>query len=173
VLIRGASNFGCVVNSAGKWIDPDRVLALLKIPPARCVKELKSILGSFGFLRQWLAHAATTCAPLTDLLKKNARFAWGADQDRALEVLKREVECSTCLGQLDPSKPIFIRPNASNVGCALVLFQMVKIQEDGKEVERPRAIAYTSRRFSPAEMKWTTAALLALADDAAFESLAC
>jgi hypothetical protein len=148
---------GCVVNSAGKWIDPDRVLALLKIPPARCVKELKSILGSFGFVRQWLAHAATTCAPLTDLLKKNARFAWGADQDRALEMLKREVESSTCLGQLDPTKPIFIRPDASNVGCAAVLFQMVKTQEDGKEVERPRAIAYTSRRFSPAEMKWTTA----------------
>jgi hypothetical protein len=34
---------------------------------------------------------------------------------------------------------------------------MVKITEDGVEKERPRAIAYTSRRFSPAEMKWSTA----------------
>jgi transposase InsO family protein len=148
---------GCVVNAAGKWIDPDRVLALLKVPPARCVKELKSLLGSFGFVRQWLCHAATICAPLTDLLRKNSKFTWGPAQDAALEALKREVESSTCLGQLDPKLPIYIRPDASNIGCAAVLFQMVKVVEDGVEKERPRAIAYTSRRFSPAEMRWSTA----------------
>ncbi len=148
---------GCVVNAAGKWIDPDRVLALLKVPPARCVKELKSLLGSFGFVRQWLCHAATICAPLTDLLRRHSKFSWGPAQDAALEALKREVESSTCLGQLDPKLPIYIRPDASNVGCAAVLFQMVKVIEDGVEKEKPRAIAYTSRRFSPAEMKWSTA----------------
>ena len=159
---------GCVVNAAGKWIDPDRVLALLKLPPARCVKELKSLLGSFGFVRQWLCHAATICAPLTDLLKKQAKFSWGPAQDAALEALKREVESSSCLGQLDPKLPIFIRPDASNVGCAAVLFQMVKIVEDGVEKERPRAIAYTSRRFSPAEMRWSTAETEAFAIKHAF-----
>jgi len=148
---------GCVINAAGKWIDPERVLALLKVPPARCVKELKSLLGSFGFVRQWLCNAAMICSPLTDLLRKQAKFNWGPAQDAALEALKREVESSSCLGQLDPKLPIFIRPDASNVGCAAVLFQMVKVIENGVEIERPRAIAYTSRRFSPAEMKWSTA----------------
>ena len=148
---------GCVVNAAGKWIDPDRVLALLKLPAARCVKELKSLLGSFGFVRQWLCNAASICAPLTDLLRKQASFRWGPAQDQALEALKREVESSSCLGQLDPKLPIYIRPDASNIGCAAVLFQMVKITENGVEIERPRAIAYTSRRFSPAEMRWSTA----------------
>jgi hypothetical protein len=148
---------GCVVNAAGKWIDPDRVLALLKLPAARCVKELKSLLGSFGFVRQWLCNAATICAPLTDLLRKQANFHWGPAQDRALEALKEEVESSSCLGQLDPKLPIYIRPDASNIGCAAVLFQMIKVIENGVEIERPRAIAYTSRRFSPAEMRWSTA----------------
>ena len=148
---------GCVVNAAGKWIDPDRVLALLKLPAARCVKELKSLLGSFGFVRQWLCNAATICAPLTDLLRKQANFRWGPAQDQALEALKREVESSSCLGQLDPKLPIYIRPDASNIGCAAVLFQMIKVTENGVEIERPRAIAYTSRRFSPAEMRWSTA----------------
>jgi hypothetical protein len=159
---------GCVVNAAGKWIDPDRVLALLKLPAARCVKELKSLLGSFGFVRQWLCNAAVICAPLTDLLRKQANFHWGPAQDEALEALKREVESSSCLGQLDPKLPIFIRPDASNIGCAAVLFQMVKTMENGIEIERPRAIAYTSRRFSPAEMRWSTAEAEAFAIKHAF-----
>jgi hypothetical protein len=110
-----------------------------------------------NFVRQWIAHAATTCAPLTDLLKKSAKFEWGPDQDAALERLKAEVECSECLANLDPKRPVFLRPDASNLGCAAVLFQMVLVMENGQQVERPRAIAYASRRFSKAERKWSTA----------------
>jgi len=40
---------GCVINSQGKWIDPDRVLSLLRINPARTLKELKQLLGSMNF----------------------------------------------------------------------------------------------------------------------------
>ena len=148
---------GCVINSQGKWVDPERVLSLLRINPARNLKELKSLLGSMNFVRQWIAHAATTCAPLTDLLKKNAKFEWGPEQDAALEKLKSEVECSECLANLDPKRPVFLRPDASNLGCAAVLFQMVTVEENGQLIERPRAIAYASRRFSAAERKWSTA----------------
>ena len=154
---------GCVVNSQGKWIDPDRVMSLLRIQPASTVKELKQLLGSMNFVRQWLAHAATTCAPLTDLLKKNAKFQWGPEQDQALERLKAEVASSECLANLDPSRPVYLRPDASNLGCAAVLFQMVEVLENGVKIERPRAIAYASRRFSAAERKWSTAEGEALA----------
>jgi hypothetical protein len=148
---------GCVVNSQGKWIDPDRVMSLLRINPASNLKELKQLLGSMNFVRQWIAHAATTCAPMTDLLKKNAKFEWGPEQDKALERLKAEVASSECLANLDPKIPIYIRPDASNLGCAAVLFQMIEILENGVKVVRPRAIAYASRRFSSAERRWSTA----------------
>lgn len=148
---------GCVVNSQGKWIDPDRVMSLLRIQPASTLKELKQLLGSMNFVRQWLAHAATTCAPLTDLLKKNARFEWGPEQDAALEKLKAEVQCSECLANIQPGLPVYLRPDASNLGCAAVLFQMIEVLENGIKVQRPRAIAYASRRFSSAERKWSTA----------------
>ena len=148
---------GCVVNSQGKWVDPDRVLSLLRINPARNLKELKQLLGSLNFVRQWIAHAATTCAPLTDLLKKSAKFEWGPLQDEALEKLKAEVQCSECLANIQPGLPVYLRPDASNVGCAAVLFQMIELVENGVNVQRPRAIAYASRRFSAAERKWSTA----------------
>lgn len=144
---------GFVVNSQGKWIDPERVLSLLKIPRAQTSKELKQLLGSFGFVRQFLADSAKTCEPLFDLLKKNAKFCWTARHDEALEKLKEAVATAPCLGQIDPKKTVYAKVDASDVGCACVLYQM--ITENGTEV--PRAIAYASRRFSPTERRWCLA----------------
>jgi hypothetical protein len=144
---------GFVINSQGKWIDPDRVLSLLKIPRARCPKELKQLLGSFGFVRQFLVDSATICDPLFELLKKNAKFSWTEQHDAALEKLKEAVATAPCLGQIDPKKTVYAKVDASDIGCACVLYQMV--MEDGKEV--PRAIAYASRRFSPTERRWCLA----------------
>lgn len=141
---------GFVVNEQGKWIDPARVLSLLKIPQARTPKELKQLLGSFGFVRQFLCDSAKVCAPLFDLLKKNARFRWNEACDKALERLKESVVMSPCLGQLDPKKTAYARVDASDVGVACVVYQLVG--EKGSEV--PQAIAYASRRFSPTEMRW-------------------
>jgi len=144
---------GFVVNSQGKWIDPERVLSLLKIPRAQSPKELKQLLGSFGFVRQFLADSAKTCDPLFDLLKKNAKYCWTAQHDAALEKLKEAVATAPCLGQIDPKKVVYAKVDASDVGCACVLYQMMT--ENGTEV--PKAIAYASRRFSPTERRWCLA----------------
>ena len=143
---------GFVVNEQGKWIDPDRVLSLLKIPKASTPKELKQLLGSFGFVRQFLVDSAKVCDPMFDLLKKNAKFVWTQEHDAALEKLKECVATAPCLGQIDPSKVVYARVDASDVGVGCVLYQMVKTE--GSERELPRAIAYASRRFSPAERRW-------------------
>jgi hypothetical protein len=144
---------GFVVNSQGKWIDPERVLSLLKIPRAQTPKELKQLLGSFGFVRQFLVDSATICDPMFDLLKKNAKFCWTAAHDAALEKLKECVATAPCLGQIDPTKTVYARVDASDIGCACVLYQMTR---EG-DTEIPKAIAYASRRFSPAERRWVLA----------------
>ena len=142
---------GFVLNEQGKWIDPDRVLSLLKIPAAKGVKDVKHLLGAFGFVRQWICGSADICDPLFDLLKKGAKFSWGPKQERALEQLRQAAVESPCLTQIDPTKPVYCRTDASDIGVACVLYQMVKNAEG---VELPCAIAYSARRFSPAERRW-------------------
>lgn len=146
---------GFVLNHQGKWIDPERVMALLKLPPSRGVKELRHLLGSFNFVRQWLSGSADMCAPLFDLLKKDAKFQWGPAQDEALHLLKQAVATAPCLGQIDPGKPVYVRCDASDIGCACVLYQMVLNAQTHQE--EPKAIAYAARRFSPAERRWCLA----------------
>lgn len=142
---------GFVLNEQGKWIDPDRVLSLLKIPSAKGVKDVKHLLGAFGFVRQWICGSADICDPLFDLLKKGAKFSWGPRQEHALNLLREAASESPCLTQINPAEPVYCRTDASDIGVACVLYQMLKNSEG---VELPCAIAYSARRFSPAERRW-------------------
>jgi hypothetical protein len=119
------------------------------------LKGLKSILGSFAFVRGWLADASTTCAPLTDLLSSSAKkrgFHWGKEQEDALAALKLLVQTAPVLAKPDYSRPFRIYVDASDVGVGAVLVQMLPNPLTGKE--ELAAIAYKSRRFSDRERRW-------------------
>ena len=106
-------------------------------------------------MTSWLSGSADLCAPLFDLLKKDAKVQWTAEQDQALRLLKEAVATAPCLRQIIAKKPVYVRCDASDIGCACVLYQMVfNVQT---KQEEPQAIAYATRRFSPAERRWCLA----------------
>jgi hypothetical protein len=146
------SHLGFVVNKDGLHIAPSRVDSLLKLPAAKNVDDIRHILGSFVFCREWLTDMTSMTAPLTDLLKKGAQWEWGPAQERALRLLKEGVVSGNCLlGCIDPNKKVYTRSDSSILGVACVIFQFV---EDKNGQMTPKAIAYSSRRYSPTEFKW-------------------
>jgi hypothetical protein len=156
---RAINHLGFVVNKHGVHISPDRVDKLLKISAAKNVDEVRHILGAFGFCRAWMADSASISAPLSDLLRKATVWEWGPKQIAALDRLKAAVASADCLaGCIDPDYPVYGRTDASILGVAAVLFQMLPTGEKdnaGKDILRPKAISYASRRFSPTEFRWT------------------
>ncbi len=156
---RAIPHLGFVVNSEGIHIAPSRVDQLLKISAAKDVSDVRHILGAFGFCRAWLADSATISAPLTDLLRKDTEWQWGPRQQRALDQLKAAVCTAPCLqGSIDSSYPVYGRTDASILGVAAVLFQMLPtgaLDEQGQPVLQPKAIGYAARRFSKTEFRWT------------------
>ena len=147
-------HLGFVLSEEGKSLDPARVDSLVNMRAPENFKALKSLLGSFAFVRGWLADASTTCAPLTDLLSTAAKkrgWHWGPEQELALKELKIAVQIAPVLMQPDYSLPFNISVDASDIGVGAVLWQ-VRRGPDG--VLRPAAIAYASRRFSDRERAW-------------------
>jgi hypothetical protein len=145
-------HLGFVVNSDGIHIAPSRIDSLLKLPAAKNVDDIRHILGTFVFCREWLTDMTTMTAPLTDLLKKGAQWEWGPAQERALRLLKESVVNGDCLqGAIDPTRKVFARSDSSILGVACVIFQLFP---DATGQMKPRAIAYSSRRYSPTEFKW-------------------
>jgi hypothetical protein len=156
---RAIPHLGFVVNADGIHLAPSRVDQLLKISAAKDVGDVRHILGAFGFCRAWLADSATIAAPLTDLLRKDVTWQWGPRQQRALDQLKVAVCTAPCLaGHINPEYPVYGRTDASLLGVAAVLFQMLPTGETdsaGDPVLKPKAIGYAARRFSPTEFRWT------------------
>ena len=147
-------HLGFVLSEEGKSLDPARVDSLVNMRAPENFKALKSLLGSFAFVRGWIADASTTCAPLTDLLSTAAKkrgWCWGPEQEKALAELKIAVQLSPVLMQPDFTLPFNISVDASDIGVGAVLWQMRK-GPDG--VLRPAAIDYKSRRFSERERSW-------------------
>ena len=147
-------HLGFILSEEGKSLDPARVDSLVNMKTPDNFKALKSLLGSFAFVRGWLADASSTCAPLTDLLSTAAKkrgWHWGPEQDRALKELKVAVQIAPVLMQPDFSLPFNISVDASDLGVGAVLWQM-RQGPDG--VLRPAAISYASRRFSERERAW-------------------
>jgi hypothetical protein len=155
LAVGAVRHLGFVVSAEGKSLDPARVDSLVNLKAPANLKGLKSILGSFAFVRGWLADASTTSAPLTDLLCESAKkrgFHWGKEQDDALAALKLLVQTAPILAKPDYSRPFRIYTDASDVGVGAVLVQLLPNPLTGKE--ELAAIAYKSRRFSARETRW-------------------
>jgi hypothetical protein len=154
-LVTGAvKHLGCILSDEGQTLDPARIDSLLAIGAPTNLKGLKSLLGSFSFIRGWIAGMADTAAPLTDLMGAQAKrmgFQWGPEQEEALEALKTACQIAPALGAPDYTKTFHVSMDASDVGVGAVLWQWQTTSE-GKEM--PRAIMYCSRRFSDRERRW-------------------
>ena len=155
LAVGAVRHLGFVVSAEGKSLDPARVDSLVNLNAPTNLKGLKSILGSFAFVRGWLADASTTCAPLTDLLSSSAKkrgFHWGKEQEDALAALKLLVQTAPILAKPDYSRPFRIYVDASDVGVGAVLVQLLPNPLTGRD--ELAAIAYKSRRFSDRERRW-------------------
>ena len=154
-LVTGAvKHLGCILSDEGQTLDPARIDSLLAIGAPANLKGLKSLLGSFSFIRGWIAGMADTAAPLTDLMGAQAKrmgFQWGPEQEEALEALKTACQIAPALGAPDYTKTFHVSMDASDVGVGAVLWQW-QTNSEGKEL--PRAIMYCSRRFSDRERRW-------------------
>lgn len=85
----------------------------------------------------------------TKATKVKPTFSWSEDDQRQFEELRLAVLNAPMLSQLDYSKPIYIRCDASRFGAGAVLFQY-----DDRGYEFP--VCYASRKFLPAERNWST-----------------
>ena len=91
---------------------------------------------------------ATLAEPLNRLLRRDTPWTWGAREQQAFEALKDELGKEHVLAHFDPTIPVGMACDASNVGIGAVLFHRYP---DGSE--RPisnvsKTLNDTQRRYS-------------------------
>ena len=85
-------------------------------------QELQSFLGMLNYLCQFIKDMPQLTHNMRLLLKKNALFQWTDSHEANFQKLKDSISSDTCLMYFDPSKPITLQVDASQVGLGGVLF---------------------------------------------------
>ncbi|XP_076038313.1 uncharacterized protein LOC143023610 [Oratosquilla oratoria] len=100
-----------------------KVEAILRIPVPQTKKEICSFVGTIAFYRMFIYNFSSLIAPLTDLLKKGAKFQWTESCNTAFVQAKSLLCTAPVLQAPDFSKPFSLYCDASNIGVGAVLLQ--------------------------------------------------
>jgi hypothetical protein len=135
---------GHTISQAGIAVDPDKVQEVMNWKPPTTVRQIRSFLGLAGYYRRFIPDFSRIAKPMTELLKKGAKFVWGQKCEDAFHTLRQHLTTTPVLAQPDNSKPFDVYCDASGTGLGCVLMQY------------NRVIAYASRALRPHEQNYPT-----------------
>ena len=115
--------FGCLYDANGVHPDPGKVNTVHALPAPTNITELQEVLGLVTYLSPFIPGLSTLTAPLQELLKKVTDFIWNCTYNTAFEQIKEAVISDTTLRYFDPSLPVTIQVDASQVGLGTALLQ--------------------------------------------------
>lgn len=148
-LFKTKLNFlGVTLSEAGVSVCADKLDAVCKMLPPKSAKGIKSFLGMTGFFRKFIKNYAKIAAPLTRLLKKEATFVWGEEQQTAWEALKHALTVAPTLIHPDVNKQFTLMTDSSSYAIGSILCQ----RNDKGDLQ---PVAFASKVLTDAEQKWS------------------
>ncbi|XP_023245119.1 uncharacterized protein LOC111642839 [Copidosoma floridanum] len=153
-LVKDEVNFlGYVINSDGSKPSVDSVQAVLNFPKPRTVVQLRRFLGMVNTYRRGIPHAAKTQAPLNDYIRGSVKndkreIAWTPEADAAFEKAKEDLAGVALLSHPAIGAETRLVTDASDLAMGAVVEQ--------RQGERWRPLGFFSRKFTPAQTRYST-----------------
>ncbi|OMO49566.1 reverse transcriptase [Corchorus capsularis] len=135
---------GFVVSSQGIEVDEEKIKAIKDWPTPTNVGQVRYFHGLAGFYRRFVKDFSTLAAPITSVMKNNAPFNWGDEQQEAFETLKDKLTNAPLLVLPNFNNTFEIECDASGVGIGAVLMQGGKL------------VAYFSEKLNGAALNYPT-----------------
>ncbi|KAK3737846.1 hypothetical protein QZH41_004786 [Actinostola sp. cb2023] len=104
---------GHIISSEGIRPDPDKVSAVIDMPPPKNVPGVRTFFGMVNHLGKFAELADKTKA-IKELAKKETKWCWGPAQQSAFEETERSLANSPILALYDPNKETKISADASS-----------------------------------------------------------
>ncbi|KAD2805188.1 hypothetical protein E3N88_38565 [Mikania micrantha] len=142
--LREVQFLGHVVCADGILVDPSKVQAVMKWSSPKTPTEIRSFLGLAGYYRRLIQDFARIASPLTKLTRKDVKFVWGVDQEKAFNELKFKLTQAPVLTLPDGPDDFVVYSDASYLGLGCLLMQ------------RGKVIAYASRQLKVHEVNYPT-----------------
>ena len=104
-------------------MDPIKVAGVAEWPIPTKKKEVQSFLGFADFYCRFIEGFSHHTKPLFKLMKKDHKWGWNAEEQRAFDKLKNRITSSPILRFADDSKAFRIEADSSDFATGAVLSQ--------------------------------------------------
>lgn len=156
---------GYVINRQGLLVDPEKVSAIVQLPRPKTVKEVRRLIGMIMWYRKYIANLSAIIEPLTNLTRKNVKFAWTTDCEQAFIKVKNALITAPILSCPNFNHEFILQCDASTEGLGCILSQFY----DGRE----HVICYLSRTLTRSERNYSATELECLCVIWSIEKLRC
>ena len=102
-----------MLSGAGVAVNPSKIADVLDWKTPTNVSEIRSFLGLAGYYRRFIENFSKIAKPMTDLLKKNRKFAWTGECEESFNELKTWLTTAPILILPDDSKDFTVYCDAS------------------------------------------------------------
>lgn len=139
---------GHVFSSRGMEVDEGKVNAISNMEAPHDTAALRTVIGMVQYLGRFIPKLAEIMKPMSDLLKRDATWMWGPDQEMAFNKIKQLLVEAPTLAFFSPDRETIVSADASNYGIGGMISQT---GPDGVL----HAVAYASRVLTAAESKYS------------------
>jgi RNase H-like domain found in reverse transcriptase/Reverse transcriptase (RNA-dependent DNA polymerase) len=138
---------GMIIEEGKISMDAVKVGGIEDWPVPTTLKQTRSFLVFGNFYQRFISHYSKLARPLNNLTKKDKKFEWTTECQKAFDTIKKRFTEEPVLLMPDQSKPFQIESDASKVATDMVLTQL-----DSNGDRHP--IAFLSKTFSETERKY-------------------
>lgn len=149
---------GYEISSTGMRPGIAKIRSVSDFPRPENVHTVRQFLGLVSYFRKFIQGFAELASPLTKLLKKDVKWEWEGEQEKAFEELKTKLVSRPVLAIYDYSAETELHTDASRVGIGGILLQRTQ-----GSTEPLKPVAYFSRQTTPEEKNFHSYELETLA----------
>lgn len=146
-LQRRIEFLGYEIEDGKIWPTETKIHAIMNFPEPKNIHAVQSFLGLTGYLRKFIPLYALLARPLSNLLKKDVKFMFGAQQKASFNQLKQAMTKKPVLAIFKYGAETELHTDASKYALAGILLQR---QDDGQM----HPVIYSSIKTSEVEQNY-------------------
>jgi len=145
--VRKIGFLGVIIGSNGIEMEKEKVDGVLSWPEPKNVKDIRKFLGLANYYRRFIKDFAQIARPMNMLTRKDVKWQWGGEQQKAFDELKEIFTTRPVLVAPDLDKEFRVEADTSNYAMGGVL--SMKCSD---ELWRP--VAFISKSLSNTERNY-------------------
>jgi len=119
--VRKVPFLGVVIGEGKVEMEEEKVGEVLKWPTSQCVRDVRKFLGLANYYRHFVKDFAKVALPMNRLTRKDEKWRWGEEQEKAFKQLKEIFTMRPVLATPDLDKEFRVETDTSNFATGGVL----------------------------------------------------